>query len=274
MGKAGYILVVDRERRVGDAITAVLRRQGWSCDALGDARQVADALHKDAPDVLVVDLGVAAYRNLVARRSEKPLALPVLVAIGRPSLTTAVEALRVGAVAFLRKPVRARELVQTVNVAMEKARALRRLAHAQRLILVWSEWLRLLEAVLANPGPTPLPPGFLSGIGRRENSPFPSSEGGSEASTSARMLSPREREALFAFTSGLRARQIARALGVTIHTARAHLKAVMKKMNVHSQTELLDRVRQPWFADDGGPSLLSGRSISGTVTTGGARRNP
>lgn len=272
MGKAGYILVVDRERRVGDAITAVLRRQGWSCHALGDARQVADALRKDAPDVLVVDLGVAGYRKLLARRTKPPLSLPVIVATGRPSLTIAVEALRVGAVAFLRKPIRSRELVRSTDAAMEKAQAVRRLAHAQRLILVWSEWLRLLEAVLATAGPSPLPPGFLSGIGRRENSPFPLNEGG-EASTPARTLSPREQEALFAFTSGLRARQIARALGVTIHTARAHLKAVMRKMNVHSQTELLDRVRQPWFADGGGSSPLTERSISEAVTTGGARRN-
>jgi len=78
MSKAGHILLVDRERGVGDAITAVLRRPGWSCHALGDARQVADALRKDAPDVLVVDLGVAAYRKLLARRPKLPPSLPVL----------------------------------------------------------------------------------------------------------------------------------------------------------------------------------------------------
>jgi len=58
-------------------ITAVLRRPGWSCHALGDARQVADALRKDAPDVLAVNLGVAAYRKLLARRPKLPPSLPV-----------------------------------------------------------------------------------------------------------------------------------------------------------------------------------------------------
>ena len=90
MSKAGHILLVDRERRVGDAITAVLRRPGWSCHALGDARQVADALRKDAPDVLVVDLGVAAYRKLLARRPKLPPSPPVPVATGGPSLSLAV----------------------------------------------------------------------------------------------------------------------------------------------------------------------------------------
>jgi len=103
MSKAGHILVVDRERRVGDAITAVLRRPGWSCHALGDARQVADALRKDAPDVLVVDLGVAAYRKLLARRPKLPPSPLVPVATGGPSLSLAVEVLNLATVAaFLR----------------------------------------------------------------------------------------------------------------------------------------------------------------------------
>jgi len=85
------------------AITAVLRRPGWSCHALGDARQVADALRKDAPDVLVVDLGVAAYRKLLARRPKLPPSPPVPVATGGPSLSLAVEVLNLATVAaFLR----------------------------------------------------------------------------------------------------------------------------------------------------------------------------
>jgi len=87
----------------GDAITAVLRRPGWSCHALGDARQVADALRRDAPDVLVVDLGVAAYRKLLARRPKLPPSPPVPVATGGPSLSLAVEVLnRATVAAFLR----------------------------------------------------------------------------------------------------------------------------------------------------------------------------
>ena len=47
--------------------------------------------------------------------------------------------------------------------------------------------------------------------------------------------------------------QIAHALGVTIHTAQAHLKAVVRKLDVHSQADLLDRVRDPWLASEKGP---------------------
>src|SRR5581483_2760917 len=61
-------------------------RRGWSCDTLGDARQAAEALRHEVPDVLVVDLGVAAYRKLLTRRTKPPLSVPVIVATGRPSL--------------------------------------------------------------------------------------------------------------------------------------------------------------------------------------------
>jgi FixJ family two-component response regulator len=82
--------------------------------------------------VLVVDLGVAAYRRLLGRRIETAFALPVIVGTGHRSVIPAVEAPHVGAVAFLPKPVHARELVLSVRAALEKAQALRSLSRAQR----------------------------------------------------------------------------------------------------------------------------------------------
>ena len=61
--------------------------------------------------------------------------------------------------------------------------------------------------------------------------------------TPGAVLSPREQEVLLTFGSGLRVGQIARTLGVSVHTARAHLKAIMRKLDVHSQTALLERLR-------------------------------
>ena len=69
----------------------------------------------------------------------------------------------------------------------------------------------------------------------------PWAEGGTWPAPST-PLTPRESEVLRLFASGLRARQIARRLGVSIHTARAHVKALLRKFGAHSQTELLDRL--------------------------------
>jgi two-component system nitrate/nitrite response regulator NarL len=56
-------------------------------------------------------------------------------------------------------------------------------------------------------------------------------------------LTPREREIVAALSSGQRVGVIASRLGVSEHTVRNHLKAVYRKLDVHSQVELLSRWR-------------------------------
>jgi len=56
-------------------------------------------------------------------------------------------------------------------------------------------------------------------------------------------LSLREREVFGLIVDGLRISQIAEALFISPHTARNHLKMIFEKLDVHSQTEVLDRTR-------------------------------
>src|SRR5581483_8125207 len=58
-------------------------------------------------------------------------------------------------------------------------------------------------------------------------------------------LTKREGEVLRLLAAGLRVRTIATRLRVSIHTARAHVKTLLRKFGVHSQAELLDRLRAP-----------------------------
>lgn len=54
-------------------------------------------------------------------------------------------------------------------------------------------------------------------------------------------LSPREREVLHLVARGLRVKDAATQLGVSPHTVRNHLKAIFRKLDVHSQAELVVR---------------------------------
>lgn len=58
-----------------------------------------------------------------------------------------------------------------------------------------------------------------------------------------RALSVREIEIVRLLSEGRRVAGIARDLDLSIHTVRNHLRAVFRKVNVHSQEELLDAVR-------------------------------
>lgn len=58
-------------------------------------------------------------------------------------------------------------------------------------------------------------------------------------------LSPREQEILGEVLSGKRVTDIARTLSISRHTVRNHLKAIYRKLGVHSQVELLGRFWAP-----------------------------
>lgn len=57
------------------------------------------------------------------------------------------------------------------------------------------------------------------------------------------ILSRRELEVLRAFTNTGQVDLVARALGLAVSTVRNHLKAIYRKMGVHSQSELIQAVR-------------------------------
>jgi DNA-binding CsgD family transcriptional regulator len=58
------------------------------------------------------------------------------------------------------------------------------------------------------------------------------------------LLSPREREIAGMLMKGNRPSEIAGALGLSVHTVRNHLRLVYRKLGVHSQIELLARLRE------------------------------
>ena len=57
-------------------------------------------------------------------------------------------------------------------------------------------------------------------------------------------LTPKERECVEAVLSGRPLSVVARALGISVHTLRNHLKSVYRKLGVHSRVELLLRFRR------------------------------
>jgi DNA-binding NarL/FixJ family response regulator len=62
-----------------------------------------------------------------------------------------------------------------------------------------------------------------------------------EDGTSRVALTPREREVLFAMADGASNKVIARRLGISIHTAKFHVAAILAKLDADSRTEAVAR---------------------------------
>ena len=161
------ILLLDDDLTTLTVLEAALGSAGFTCNLCSDPQQ-ALGLVAARPEIAVVvsDLymphmsGLQFADALAALELGRP-APRVLLLTARPSLESAVGALRRGAYDFLVKPVSQAEIADAVSRALERARQDRR-AHAsttpdvERLIQRAEELAGELRR-LAQPGPT-LPP--------------------------------------------------------------------------------------------------------------------
>ncbi|MCO4770713.1 MAG: sigma-54-dependent Fis family transcriptional regulator [Deltaproteobacteria bacterium] len=124
------ILVVDDERRMADIVQLVLERDGHT---VRTASRGADALVllDDAPaDVLLTDLkmpGMSGLELLEQARADHP-ALPVVLMTAYATVQNAIDALRLGAFDYIRKPFDNADLVAVVRRAVETGRLRREVA--------------------------------------------------------------------------------------------------------------------------------------------------
>jgi EAL domain-containing protein (putative c-di-GMP-specific phosphodiesterase class I) len=126
----GRILVVDDERDLLDVLGAMLVEAGWQVDTAPDGREALSLVDANRYEVVLSDIdmpgmdGVQLLREIRAR----DLDVPVLLITGHPRVDTAVEALEHGALRYLRKPIRERDLLS----AVEDAGRLHRMARLKR----------------------------------------------------------------------------------------------------------------------------------------------
>ena len=226
------LLLVDDDETFLRSTAELLRRDGYECDVATDAASANDLLRTRNYHALVTDVrmpGNTALEFLAASR-EKFTELPVIVVTGYPSVSTAVTSLRLAAVDYLLKPIEFADLKRSVEKAVSRGR---QTESAKRFFGELRDWLGQSPARL----PIDAVP---SGGGAPSPGAFPTAEplGGRLDA-----LSPREREIVGAVLSGKRVSAVARTLDISPHTVRNHLKSIFRKLGVHSQVELLGRLR-------------------------------
>jgi DNA-binding NarL/FixJ family response regulator len=253
MESRGRILMADDEDTFLRATAALFQRAGYDCDCASDGPGVIAAAQRNAYDVVVTDINMTGNKDLELVREirERFTDLPVILVTGYPSLGTAIEALRLSAVDYLLKPVDFSELLGRVQEAIERARVTRSVA--QHLRALGGEIERLQS----------LHPRATRGTGESAGVEQPANSADQPAGTAAlrgaasptvadkieERLSRREREILRAVSSGQRVASIARLLAISPHTVRNHLKAIFRKVGVHSQVELLGHLHAQATAD-------------------------
>jgi len=118
------ILVVDDELGIRDLLSEILNDEGHAVELAENAAQARAARLQSRPDLVLLDIwmpdtdGVSLLKEWA---STGLLTMPVIMMSGHATIDTAVEATRIGATAFLEKPITLQKLLKAVDVGLNKA---------------------------------------------------------------------------------------------------------------------------------------------------------
>lgn len=118
------ILVVDDDPAVVAVISRYFKQQGWQVASTGEVYDGLAQYEREHPDLVLLDLHTPGFTGLAALKlwlSHDPHAA-IMVLTGQGDMSTAVEAMRMGAECFLTKPVELDHLGAAAAAAVDKAR--------------------------------------------------------------------------------------------------------------------------------------------------------
>ena len=129
------ILVVDDELGIRDLLREILNDEGHQVEVAENAAQARLARQRERPDLVLLDIwmpdtdGVTLLKEWSTSGS---LNMPVIMMSGHATIDTAVEATRIGALAFLEKPITMQKLLKAVEQGLAKNHVQQKIAATER----------------------------------------------------------------------------------------------------------------------------------------------
>jgi DNA-binding NarL/FixJ family response regulator len=202
------IFIADDHEVVRKGLCALLQaEQGWEvCGEAADGREAAEKIRELKPDVSILDIGMPGLNGLEVTRQilkDDPRA-KVLILTFHDSDQVVRDVLNAGARGFLLKSDAARDLV----VAIEALRRNKTYFTSKVAAMVLEGYLK---------GGTKAP---AVSVGRDR-------------------LTPREREVVQLLAEGKSTKEVAVALGLSVKTAETHRSNIMRKLQLHSVSDLV-----------------------------------
>ena len=121
------VYVVDDDPSVRKALERLLRSAGHEAKTFASAFEFLESDHPDAPGCLVLDIKMPKVSGLELqdRLAEKGISFPIIFITGHGTVPASVKAFKGGAMDFLQKPFKDREILGAVSRGIEKHRRLR-----------------------------------------------------------------------------------------------------------------------------------------------------
>lgn len=117
------ILVVDDELGIRDLLQEILNDEGHTVEVAENAQQAREARQRDRPDLVLLDIWMPDTDGVTLLKewsSAGVLTMPVIMMSGHATIDTAVEATKIGALAFLEKPITMQKLLKAVEQGLAR----------------------------------------------------------------------------------------------------------------------------------------------------------
>jgi len=117
------ILVVDDELGIRALLSEILTDEGHTVESAENAVQARAARLRFRPDLVLLDIWMPDVDGITLLKewgATSLLTMPVVMMSGHGTIDTAVEATKVGAMAFLEKPITLQKLLRAVEQALAK----------------------------------------------------------------------------------------------------------------------------------------------------------
>ena len=124
-GPEPTVYIVDDDASVRRGLSNLVRSVGLRAEVFASAAEFLAAKRPDAPACLILDVRLPGLSGLdfQAELTKARNQIPIIFITGHGDIPMTVKAMKAGAIEFLTKPFRDQDLLDAVQVALERARA-------------------------------------------------------------------------------------------------------------------------------------------------------
>jgi FixJ family two-component response regulator len=121
------VFVVDDDASMREALNNLLRSMGLNVETFGSAKEFLSSQRSKTPGCLVLDVRLPGLSGLDLQRqlADANIEIPIIFITAHGDIQMSVRAMKAGAVEFLTKPFRDQDLLDAVQQAVDRDRAIR-----------------------------------------------------------------------------------------------------------------------------------------------------
>jgi FixJ family two-component response regulator len=124
---APTVFIIDDDAGVRESVQDLIESVGLQCETFATPQEFLDKKRGDGPSCLVLDVRLPCMGGLDFQRklAEAGIRIPIIFLTGHADVPMTMQAMKSGAVEFLTKPFKEQELLDAIQVALERNRAAR-----------------------------------------------------------------------------------------------------------------------------------------------------